>query len=370
MVTFGGSLGLVGLNDLVNTGGDFSSRLLRLSAGSVVLCVLFAFLLIQWLAKKISWYESLLDSLPFPITVTDLNRNWIYINKHVEAFLGQKRTQVYGLPCSNWGAAICNTENCGINRLEEGKSATFFNQKGMDFKVYLSYLTDKNGKKIGHIETVDEITEFINRQRAEIDLAQNIKSAIVELSGSMAEISEKTKDNANLAGRAAELAGMMEQNAEKGSAQMDEMMSAVKKINQSSQGINNVIKVINDIAFQTNLLALNASVEAARVGEHGKGFAVVAEEVRNLAARSAAAAQNTNALIQDSMEKAELGVSIASETATSLVNIVSGIADSNQIAAEIAKSSEEQSSFIQQINNALAKVTKLVEQEVTLITEG
>jgi methyl-accepting chemotaxis protein len=231
----------------------------------------------------------------------------------------------------------------------------------MDFKVNLSYLTNKRGRRIGHIETVEDTTEFMNRQRAELDVAGKINDSITDLSASISEVSKKTSENAQLSERAANLAGMMMQNAEKGTAQMNDMMSAVKEINQSSHNISNVIKAIDDIASQTNLLALNASVEAARVGDMGKGFAVVADEVRNLAGRSAEAAKNTNSLIQDSIAKAGLGVRIADETAASLKNIVSGINDSNPTATEIAKASEEQSGAIQQINKAISQVSLLVD---------
>jgi len=349
-------------SEMVKAGEFFSHRIVLLSIAALVLCVVFALLFTRWIAQKFYWYENILDCIPFPISVTDNDRRWTFVNKPVENFLGKKRSDIMGQPCSNWGAAICNTENCGINCLERGKTLTFFEQMGMDFKVNLNNLTDKRGKKVGHIETVEEITEFLKRQKAEAELARSINKSIMELSGSISDVAKKTKDNAERAGRSATLAGMIKQNAERGSAQMDEMMAAVKEINQSSQSINNVIKVINDIAFQTNLLALNASVEAARVGEHGKGFAVVADEVRNLATRSAEAAMNSDAMIQDSMAKAELGVRIASDTAASLAEIMSGINDSHQIANEIAKSSEEQSLSIQFVNNSIDQVSQLVEK--------
>ena len=186
-------------------------------------------------------------------------------------------------------------------------------------------------------------------------------SAVQELSASMSEIAQKTKVNTEMANKAAQLAGKIKSNAEKGSGQMSEMMEAVKDINQASHSISKVIKVIDDIAFQTNILALNAAVEAARAGQHGKGFAVVAEEVRNLAAKSAEAAKETGGLITNSIEKAELGSRIASETAASLSEIVSGINESTKLVSDIAVSSEDQYHGIEQISVGVDQVSIVVQ---------
>ncbi|MDR0223084.1 MAG: methyl-accepting chemotaxis protein [Oscillospiraceae bacterium] len=195
-------------------------------------------------------------------------------------------------------------------------------------------------------------------------------ATIEELSSSTSEIAGKTKQNAEMATKAAELADVIIKSAEKGSRQMDEMMAAVNDINQASQNISKVIKVIDDIAFQTNILALNAAVEAARAGQHGKGFAVVAEEVRNLAAKSAEAAKDTSGLISSSIEKAELGARIANETASSLTEIVSGINESSQLVNEIARSSEEQSIGISQINTGIEQVTQVIQQNSATAEES
>jgi methyl-accepting chemotaxis protein len=195
-------------------------------------------------------------------------------------------------------------------------------------------------------------------------------ASVQELSASIADIAQKTKNNADKATSAANLANTIKENAEKGSRQMDEMMSAVKDINHASQNISKVIKVIDDIAFQTNILALNAAVEAARAGQHGKGFAVVAEEVRNLAAKSAEAAKETGDMIQNSMEKAELGARIAGETATSLSGIVSGINESDQIVNEIAHSSEVQAAEIRQINVGIDQVAQVIQQNSATAEES
>lgn len=186
-------------------------------------------------------------------------------------------------------------------------------------------------------------------------------AAVEQLSASISEVSEKTKENAKMATRAADLGETIKTNAVKGNAQMEQMMQAVKEINDASNSISKVISVIDNIAFQTNILALNAAVEAARAGQHGKGFAVVAEEVRSLASKSADAAKDTSSLIANSMEKAQLGAKIAEETAASLVEIVSGINESGTIVTEIARSSDEQATAISQINNGINQVAQVVQ---------
>ena len=195
-------------------------------------------------------------------------------------------------------------------------------------------------------------------------------TAIEELSKSISEITEKTRINAATADKTSTLSATIKENAEKGSRQMDEMIAAVSDINEASKSIGKIIKTIDDIAFQTNILALNAAVEAARAGKAGKGFAVVAEEVRSLASKSAEAAKDTGSMIQNSMEKAELGSHIAGETAASLNDIVVGIKESSGLITEIAKSSEEQSLSITQINTGIDRVAQVVQQNSATAQES
>ena len=195
-------------------------------------------------------------------------------------------------------------------------------------------------------------------------------ASIEELSSSITEIADRTKMNAAIADKTSKLSVTIKESAEKGSRQMGEMITAVKEINEASQSISKIIKTIDDIAFQTNILALNAAVEAARAGQHGKGFAVVAEEVRNLASKSAEAAKDTGAMIQNSMDKAALGSRIAGETAASLAEIVTGINESSKLVAEIASASEQQSIGISQINIGIDQVAHVVQQNSATAEES
>ncbi|MCL2164886.1 MAG: methyl-accepting chemotaxis protein [Oscillospiraceae bacterium] len=236
-------------------------------------------------------------------------------------------------------------------------------------------MTDNLNNMFGEINSSSSQVTMGSKQVA--DGAQTLAqgsteqaASIEELSSSIAEIAEKTKMNTNTADKAAKLANTIRENAEKSSDHMDEMMTAVNEINQASGSIGKVIKVIDDIAFQTNILALNAAVEAARAGQHGKGFAVVAEEVRNLAAKSAEAAKDTSSMIENSIEKATLGVRIADETAESLSKIVSGINESNQLIGEIARSSEEQLLGVEQINIGIDQVAQVVQQNSATAEES
>ncbi len=187
-------------------------------------------------------------------------------------------------------------------------------------------------------------------------------ATISRLQMSMQSISENTRDNMLMTKSADDLSKDIRALAQTGSQQMSEMHNAVIQISEANRGISNVIKVIEDIAFQTNILALNASVEAARAGQHGKGFSVVAEEVRSLAGKSADAARSTSTLITNSIDKTELGVTLADETARSLDAIVNGINESSAIIEQISASASMQSNEIDAVSRGIAEVGDVVKQ--------
>jgi len=194
--------------------------------------------------------------------------------------------------------------------------------------------------------------------------------SVKKVSSSIAEISKKTKANATMTDQAAKLAHSIINKAEKGSRQMEEMITAVNDVTEASKSVRMIMETINGIAEQTNLLALNAAIEAARAGEHGRGFAVVAEEVRKLAAQSEEAVKETSSIILTSMDKAELGTRVAEEMASSLKEIVVGINESNQLITEIAKASEEQAVNISQINISIDHVADIVQHNSVFAEES
>lgn len=195
-------------------------------------------------------------------------------------------------------------------------------------------------------------------------------SSVEQLTASLQEIASQTTLNAQNAQSANEYAKNAKEDAEQGNAQMKDMLVAMEEINQSSAGINKIIKVIDDIAFQTNILALNAAVEAARAGQHGKGFAVVAEEVRTLAARSAQAAKETTDMIEGSIKKVEAGTRIANATAEALSKIVTEVAKAAALVEEIAAASNEQAAAIEQVNQGVIMVSTVVQSNAATSEES
>lgn len=186
-------------------------------------------------------------------------------------------------------------------------------------------------------------------------------SAIEEITASIDEVVEKTIQNAEQANKAAELVETAIKDVKQGNKRMQDMMTAMQDINRSSESISKIIKTIDDIAFQTNILALNAAVEAARAGEAGKGFAVVAEEVRSLAAKSAAAAAETAELIEDSINKVSQGSQIADETAKALELITEVVNQSEVLIHNIAQACNYQATGGAQIKQAITQVSQVVQ---------
>ena len=187
-------------------------------------------------------------------------------------------------------------------------------------------------------------------------------ASLEQISASMTQLDSQTKTNARTASKVNQLSESALKAAETGNSRMAEVILAMGEITQSSREIAKIIKAIDDIAFQTNLLALNAAVEAARAGKHGKGFAVVAQEVRNLAGRSARAAQETAQLIEDSVKRIDRGAGLVNTTAEALKGIVEGAAKVSALVDEIAVASNEQVQGIAEVNQGLNQIEQVTQQ--------
>jgi aerotaxis receptor len=195
-------------------------------------------------------------------------------------------------------------------------------------------------------------------------------SSLEETASSMEELSSTVKQNADNAQQASQLVASASGVAAKGGDAVARVGATMGEINSSAKKIVDIIGLIDGIAFQTNILALNAAVEAARAGEQGRGFAVVASEVRTLAQRSAAAAKEIKILIDDSVSKVELGsrlVDDASQTMTEIVDSVQRVAG---IMNEIAGASREQSSGIEQVNQAVSNMDETTQQNAAMVEQA
>ncbi len=236
-------------------------------------------------------------------------------------------------------------------------------------------MLDNLNQKFG---TIARSTERVNDKAGQLSEGSRLlasgsatqSDSIRQLSDTIQQISKKTENNTRLAQQAVDMVENIRENAKQGTVKMTQMNQAASDINKASQAIGKVIKVIDDIAFQTNILALNAAVEAARAGQHGKGFAVVAEEVRNLATKSAAAAKETGVLIEDTIQKAALGTSIAEVTSRSLGDIVTGVEQSNSIINDITLLSKEQLEDIRRLLEAVEHVKRIVDQNSSIASQS
>ncbi|MFZ5575352.1 MAG: methyl-accepting chemotaxis protein [Pseudomonadota bacterium] len=195
-------------------------------------------------------------------------------------------------------------------------------------------------------------------------------SSLEETASSMEELTSTVKQNAENARQANQLVNATADVAAKGGDVVGQVVTTMASIKDSSRKIADIIGVIDGIAFQTNILALNAAVEAARAGEQGRGFAVVAAEVRNLAQRSAGAAKEIKALIEDSVAKVDAGGHLVDEAGHTMEEIVTSVKRVTDIMSEIAAASQEQSLGIEQVNQAISQMDDVTQQNAALVEEA
>lgn len=239
-------------------------------------------------------------------------------------------------------------------------------------------LSEMNNSLLTVVSEVRAGTEQISHAATEIangnlDLSSRTEeqaSSLEETASSMEEITATVKHNSDNARQANILSQTATSIAEKGGSVVSEVVSTMTSINESSKKIVDIISVIDGIAFQTNILALNAAVEAARAGEQGRGFAVVASEVRSLAQRSASAAKEIKELINDSVEKVGQGTRLVDSAGSTMQEVVESVKRVSDMISEITAAGQEQSSGIDQINQAIIQMDSMTQQNSALVEEA
>lgn len=251
-----------------------------------------------------------------------------------------------------------------------------------DFEGMFGQLKDDANATVDQLASIvtqiKEASDAINTAASEIsagnnDLSQRTEeqaSSLEETAASMEELTSTVQQNAENASQANNLAQGASRIAQKGGDVVSQVVSTMRTISDNSKQVEEIISVIDSIAFQTNILALNAAVEAARAGEQGRGFAVVATEVRNLAKRSAGAAKEIKELIVTSVDTVEEGSKLVDDAGSTMKDIVDAIGQVTSIMTEISAASAEQRSGIEQVNTAITQIDEVTQQNAALVEEA
>lgn len=246
------------------------------------------------------------------------------------------------------------------------------------FSDLTSSLNETMDKLVGVISHINEAANQVSSGAREIEAGiidlsgrtEQQASALDETASSMNEMMASVSENATKAANADQMSKDAEKRATEGGEVVLKAINAMQSISSSSKKIADIISVIDDIAFQTNLLALNAAVEAARAGEQGRGFAVVATEVRNLAQRSSQAAREIKELINDSVEKVNIGTTLVNRSGETLGEIVESVEKVSSIISELSSSTMEQESGIKRVSYTVTKMDEMTQQNSALVEEA
>jgi methyl-accepting chemotaxis protein len=303
-------------------------------------------------AEKLHWYEGLLDAIPFPLSVTDMNMNWTFINKPVEGMLGIKRESVLGHQCSDWNANICKTENCGIARLRKNFLETFFDQGGGNFRVDTSYLYNQKGEKVGHVEVVQDISKLVSSQRYS-------EKAVQVMSGYLQDMAE---GNLNFVVAPLPEADQNSLDAKKSFETINISLATARKLLNDS---------INEIR-QNALLVTTASDQLAsasnQAGEATSQIAMTIQQIAKGTSQQSEAVSKTADLLEEvnrTVTGVASGVKLQSEAVSQAGNVSSRIASKDGISAKVRLSAEkvqEMGARSQQIGAIVETIDEIASQ--------
>ncbi|MBI4926442.1 MAG: PAS domain-containing protein [Anaerolineae bacterium] len=278
--------------------------------------------------EKLHWQTAILDAIPFPLSVTDMNMNWTFINKPVESLLGVKRETVMGHTCSEWNANICKTENCGIARLRKNFLTTMFDQAGGHFRVDTSYLYNTKGEKIGHVEAVQDITTLIAGQRYQ-------EVAINSMAGCLFEIAK-----GNLGFEIADLP--------KADKNTEEVRRNFEKINtsliQARDRLSSAMRSVVEHSEKVSLASSQLAAAATQAGQATSQIASTMQQVAKGTSQQSESVTRTAAIIDDvtrTVDGVSKGVANTQEAVKSASQVSELISGSNGIALKVNLSAQK-----------------------------
>ncbi len=353
-----------------------------------VIGILFAGMVNRSILARDHWYRQILDTADSPFIVLDNDFRMTFLNRKSFDLMKKPENEVLGHSVRDaWNDGIYEIVHDVANTSGKETSRKSMTQlHDTVWEIHADVLRDQRGNRIGFVEFLQDVSnrenifKMVSEVKRVVDVTQNGTSEITSAADHLSVGSEKqTESLSEIVAMIGEMSNMASQNASRaqdtnritrdvenaamdGQKQMRQMVESMRHISDNARNTQQVVKSIDEIAFQTNLLALNAAVEAARAGVHGKGFAVVAEEVRNLAARSAKAAHETEDMIMVSNQKIDEGVNIANHTADALNRIVELVSQTTGLVSEIAISSETQTRNVQEVDTGLKIVSNVTQQ--------
>ena len=370
--------------------------------------------MVSKLEAQAHWYESILNTLPLSVSVTDNDMVWTFCNTNALGSM-QKTCQsdVVGKHCSEKQGNICNTPECGIEQLRLGNKQVINHMpNGKTMQIMLDYLKDSQGKAVGHVEIGEDITEKVLLEKKAAaaahqarmstvtqleDVVSHLQKAADTLNASLGDVRDKAGiaadrmaetatamnemnatvlEVAHNAEGAAEAATSVQGHAQDGAGIVLRTIQSMQSVQQQSSGlkgdmadldkqakdIGTVLTLIRDIADQTNLLALNAAIEAARAGEAGRGFAVVADEVRKLAEKTMSATREVETAIATIQEGTGKSSTTVDGTVTSIEEVGRMAEESGQSLERISNLAGDSSSRVSAIAAAATEQSAASEE--------